>query len=243
MTHNDTAEKTNVANQEAHDLTKLVETIVMAEWEQFQNVNNEGGPANCQGNWPTFFQMRASQFMTWTRPLLESYQKDLSDAVEQGRNLLTEKYGLMMQSTDPQYFLDNLAAYMPHPRAMRIEQQETIIAQQVEWADDFRTRYPHLGAAMRVLHTSEDTLAATSFETYLRAELTTYSQNTLDLYTARIKELKAAGKNITEMTITNTVHLGGFATLEEAEAAQAEGDSSQQGTAEQSTAASASAQA
>jgi hypothetical protein len=207
-------------DQSTKVLTALVEEIVTAEWNQFQQVNNEGGPANCQGNWPTFFQMRASQFMTWTRPLLESYRNDLAGAEASGRNLLTEKYGLMMASTDPNYFLENLEPYMPHLRAMRIEQQETIIEQQVSWADDFRTRYPRLGGAMRLLRTSEDTFTETSFETYLRAELSTYSQETLDLYDERISSLREEGRNITEMTITNTVHLGGFATLEEAEAAQ-----------------------
>ncbi|MCI1984846.1 MAG: DUF4125 family protein [Bifidobacteriaceae bacterium] len=205
---------------EAQDLTKLVETIVMTEWDQFQEVNNEGGPANCQGNWPTFFQMRASQFMTWNRVTLESYHADLERANESGRNLLTEKYGLMMASTDPEYFQQNLAAYMPKINEIRTEQQERIITLQVAWAYDFRDRFPKLGQAMRVLRTSEDTAETTSFETYLRAEMSTYSQTTLDHYQALILEDRAQGINITEQTILNTVHLGGFATLDEAEAAQ-----------------------
>ena len=202
------------------NLTALVEEIVTAEWNQFQDVNNEGGPANCQGNWPTFFQMRASQFMTWNQELLESYKSDLAEAEAHGRNLLTEKYGLMMASTDPAYFRTNLEPYMPRISELRVAQQERIIARQVTWADSFRQRYLKLGAAMRVLHTNEDTVDTTSFETYLRAEMTTYSQETLDLYEALIAHFGDTGRNITEATILNTVRLGGFSSLEEAEAAQ-----------------------
>jgi hypothetical protein len=208
------------ANSKAKAFTKLVETIVMTEWDQFQEVNNEGGPANCQGNWPTFFQMRASQFMTWNTVLLESYQADLDRANETGRNLLTEKYGLMMATTDPEYFHKNLEAYMPRINEIRREQQERIITIQVAWAYDFRDRYPKLGDAMRVLRTSEDTPEATSFETYLRAEMSTYSQTTLDHYQDLIVADREAGLNITEQTILSTVRLGGFSSLEEAEAAQ-----------------------
>lgn len=206
--------------QDQGTLTALVEEIVTAEWNQFQGVNNEGGPANCQGNWPTFFQMRASQFMTWNRVLLESYREDLAAAETSGRNLLTEKYGLMMASTDPAYFRAHLEPYMPHISEDRNAQQERIIARQVAWADDFRQRYPKLGAAMRVLRTNEDSAETTSFETYLRAEMTTYSQATLDLYEDLISQFVDNERNITEETILNTVRLGGFDSLDEAEAAQ-----------------------
>ena len=91
------------------------------------------------------------------------------------------------------------------------------------WAKDFRERYPKLGEAMRALTTTEDTPSATSFETYLRGELGTYSDQTFERYEAMIGERAAASpqRNITEETLLHTVQLGGFDTLEEAEASQA----------------------
>ena len=80
-----------------------------------------------------------------------------------------------------------------------------------------------LGEAMRVLTTTEDTPSATSFETYLRGELGTYSERTFQLYEVMISERAAASpqRNITEETLLHTVQLDGFDTLEEAEASQA----------------------
>ena len=77
----------------------LVEEVIRREWDQFQRTENEGGRASCQGNWPMFHQMRASQFMTWPEDLLRSYLDDLDEANRVGRNLVTEKYARMMAST------------------------------------------------------------------------------------------------------------------------------------------------
>ena len=43
----------------------LIEKIIAEEWKQFDQVNNEGGRASCQDNWPTFHIMRKSQFDNW----------------------------------------------------------------------------------------------------------------------------------------------------------------------------------
>ncbi|MFC0265310.1 DUF4125 family protein [Alloscardovia macacae] len=189
------------------------EDIVSAEWQQFQQVNNEGGRANCQGNWPMFHTMRLSQFLTWPDDLRESYARDLSS----GRNLLMEKYAWMMASTEPDYFHRELEPYLLHISDERRAEQERIIAQQVEWARSFHARYPHLGANMRVLTTQQDTRESTSFETYLRGELCTYSDETVQLYAAFVRSLADSGTNLTERILLETVRLSGYDTLEQAE--------------------------
>lgn len=199
----------------------LVEEVIRREWDQFQRTENEGGRASCQGNWPMFHQMRASQFITWPEDLLRSYLDDLDEANRVGRNLVTEKYARMMASTAPDEYRERIEPFIPRLSDERVARQERVIAVQVAWARDFRGRYPKLGAAMRVLTTAEDTPEDTSFETYLRGELGTYSDRTMALYEAMVENLQAAGRNLTEQTVANTVRLGGFADLEEAEAAQA----------------------
>lgn len=199
----------------------LVEEVIRREWDQFQRTENEGGRASCQGNWPMFHQMRASQFMTWPEDLLRSYLDDLDEANRVGRNLVTEKYARMMASTTPDEYRERIEPFIPRLSDERVARQERVIAVQVAWARDFRGHYPKLGAAMRVLTTAEDTPEDTSFETYLRGELGTYSDRTMALYEAMVEDLQAAGRNLTEQTVANTVRLGGFADLEEAESAQA----------------------
>ena len=199
---------------------ELREAIVRHEWDQFQRTNNEGGRAACQGNWPMFHQMRLSQFLTWPHDLLASYRNDLERADATGRNLVTEKYGRMMRSTHPEEYTANIEPYIPSLSASREALQERIIAMQVAWARKFRERYPKLGQAMRVLTTAEDTADATSFETYLRGELGTYSEHTLNLYLAFVEHLAGEQRNLTEETIANTVRFGGFHDLMEAESTQ-----------------------
>ena len=194
--------------------------IVEHEWAQFQRVDNEGGRADCQGDWPTFHQMRIAQFLTWPLPLLHSYADDLDDADASGRNLLTEKYARMMASTEPDRYAREIGPRLPVLDEARLARQEAVIAVQVAWALAFRGTHPRLGQAMRVLRTTQDTLAETSFETYLRGELGTYSLVTLGLYEDLVAATRRAGQNLTEQTLTWTVVLGGFADLAEAEAAQ-----------------------
>ncbi len=191
----------------------LAEDIVQTEWNQFQQVNNEGGRANCQGNWPMFHTMRLSQFLTWNEELLSSYRDDLAS----GRNLLMEKYAWMMESTEPDYFHKELEPYLVQISPERREQQEAIITQQLVWAKDFHERYPHLGDNMRVLYTAQDTKETTSFETYLRGELCTYSQQTVDLYAQFIAEKSAHNINLTEEILTWTARLSGYDSLAQAE--------------------------
>lgn len=200
---------------------ETAEQVVSHEWAQFQRVNGEDGRAVCQDDWCTFRQMRLAQFLTWPLPLLRSWAGDLADADSRGRNLITEKYARMMASTEPERYQRELAPSLPELTSARIAQQEEVVAIQVVWAEEFIARYPHLGEGMRVLRTSQDTLTDTSFETYLRGELGTYSGRTSALYRAFVLHLQRQGANLTAQTLRWTVLLGGFTGLAEAEAAQA----------------------
>ncbi len=199
----------------------LAEAVVRHEFTQFDAVDSEGGRAACQDDWPTFHGQRLPQFLTWTVPLLESYGSDLAAADSAGRNLLTEKYARMMASTEPQRYAREIAPRLPALGAERVAAQEDVIATQVAWARDFHARFPSLGAGMRVLRTEQDSLAETSFETYLRGELGTYGPRTFALYQELVAEVGRRGGNLTEQTVQLTVALAGMGSLDEAEAAQA----------------------
>lgn len=194
----------------------LVDKIVALEWEAFDKVQNIGGRADCQDDWGTFSIMRKSQYLAWTTELLESFINDFEQAGGQGRNLITEKYGRMMASTSPLEYAQ-LADKLPPMDEAQIAIIEQIAAIQVGWMEEFCQKYPKMAVNCRSIHTAEDTPWNTSYETYLRGELSTYSPRTLKLYGAFIVELMQQKENLARIIMTNTAFLYGYASLEDAE--------------------------
>ena len=74
-----------------------------------------------------------------------------------------------------------------------------------------------MASGARVIHTSEDGPYETSYETYLRGEIGTYSDDMLMLYGRFIASLAREGKNLAQMTMENTVHMYGYDSLGSAE--------------------------
>lgn len=204
---------------EDKERNQLIDEIIEREWEQFQYVQNEGGRASCQDDHETFVIMRKSQFMNWTKALLESYRQDLIEAEANHWNLLTEKYARMMESTAPEQYKE-LAPILPKRSKERIEMQEKMIAQQMRWEEDFASRYPAIASTGRVLHTSEDTPWDTSIETYARGEISTYSDRTVELLKELYDQMAADHENLSENTLRNMTALYGYESLEQAEEQQ-----------------------
>ena len=196
---------------------EVINNIIELEYSQFDRTRNEGGRAFCQNDWGTFSIMRKSQYMTWPKELLDSYYQDLLGAEERGWNLITEKYARMMKTTTPEKYRE-LEDKLPVLSEERIAIQEEIIAIQVVWMEEFAAQYPKMAGNARSIHTSEDTPDNTSYETYLRGEIGTYSENTLVLYGRFIVSLFQNGQNLAFQIMENTAKLYGYASLEDAEA-------------------------
>lgn len=194
----------------------LVEQIVALEWQQFDQVKNEGGRADCQDDFMTFSIMRKSQYLTWDTELLESYLRDLEEANATGWNLIMEKYARMMKSTASLQY-EKLKAQLPVRSDKRIAIQEAIIQIQVTWMEEFAKKYPQMAQNARSIHTSEDTAYNTSYETYLRGEMGCYSEETFILYGRFIANLLKEGKNLAYETMNHTALLYGYESVEEAE--------------------------
>ncbi len=196
--------------------TALINEMVSLEWEAFDQVENEGGRADCQDDWNTFSIMRKSQYLTWSEEMIKSYISDFRRANARGWNLITEKYGRMMESTAPSHYA-KLKDSLPELPEVKKEIIEEIIKIQVDWMEEFAARYPKAAGNARTIHTSEDTPFNTSYETYLRGELSTYSDETLDLYGRFIARLCRENLNLAEMTMENTALLYGYSSLEDLE--------------------------
>lgn len=194
----------------------IIEKIVDLEWKQFDKVENRGGRADCQDNFETFSIMRKSQYLTWTEEMLVSYCNDLIAADNKGWNLIMEKYARMMKSTNPEEYAQ-LEENLPVLSEDRIRIQEEVIKIQVAWMEEAVEKYPRMTSNMRSVRTSTDNAFNTSYETYLRGELGTYSENTFILYTGFVISLLKAGRNLALETIENTAKLYGYVSTEEAE--------------------------
>ena len=87
---------------------------------------------------------------------------------------------------------------------------------EVSMREDMNEKYPYLLALARLTHTLEDEKDDTSFETYLRGELMTYSDETLYLYGQMVLRMVQNQENLIEKILTNTVKAYGYSSLEEA---------------------------
>lgn len=195
---------------------EIIDEIVHLEFEAFDKVQNEGGRAECQNNWPFFYVMRKSQYLTWTDDMLITIRDLWSENKAKDWNMITEKYGRMMESTAPEEYQKIKDSFTE--KSERTRQIVDQIAQiQVEWMKDFALKYPKLASNARDITSDADAVDNASYETYLKGELLTYSEKLLAMYAEFIVDLYKTGKNLAAMTIENTAKLQGYESLEAAE--------------------------
>lgn len=195
---------------------KSVAELILKEWSQFQRVQNEGGRASCQDHMKEFVVNRLAQFLTWNDEMRQSYYQDLEAAEAIGWNLLTEKYARMMRYTAPEQYagICNRLPVITEAKEFLVRQ---ILAIQLRWQEEYTRRYPKLSRGSRPTASSNDADHVTSFETYLRCELYTYSEHTLELYLRHAEEMERQGQNMTIMNLSIIAEAYGFSSLQEME--------------------------
>ena len=199
------------------DIIYTAEEIIAMEWDFFDKVQNEGGRADCQDDYYTFSIMRRSQYYCWELPMLCSLYEDFKAAKADGRNPITEKYGYMMETTAPARFAE-IRSSLPEIPQQKKELCAAICRIQTGMMEEFAAHYPKLAGRARTIHTYEDTPWLTSYETYLRGELYTYSDITLKLYGSFIARLCTEEKNLAYMIMEQSVKMYGYESLDQAEA-------------------------
>ena len=122
-----------------------------------------------------------------------------------------------MESTAPEEY-EKMKENFPVLSAEKKAIIEEIVRMQVKWMEEFAAEYPKLAGNARSIHTYEDHLWNTSYETYLRGELGTYSDKMLELYAKYIVEYARTGKNVARDIMEESVWMYGYEGLDEAEA-------------------------
>ena len=179
----------------------LIEEILNIELEMFLNVRSLQ-KASCQEDPDSFRIVRMAQFLSWSEDTLDNYLNCLRLAIKEGRNLMTEKYARM----------EGLIS-----RPNKNPLIEKILSVQYAWQKEMFEKYPNLMRGARPLASSDDSIYQTSFETYLRGELGTYSDETLESLHRDISEKLERGENMTEKVYEHTVRGLEYDSLEEAE--------------------------
>ena len=174
----------------------LIEKILRIELEMFLAVSSFE-KARCQESPGAFKLVRGSVFEVWSEDTLGAYLKDLAEAVNAGRNLMAEKYARM----------DNLI-----PCLSLNSKIDDILEIEVEWQKSVQRKYPHM------LSGSPATGHCTAnFDVYLRCELETYSDKTIESYFGDILRAKEEGKNLADEKNTRIFQKLGYKSLKQAE--------------------------
>ena len=206
--------KVNTEEEEIKQNT--IHQIIIREWEFFQNVHNTGGRASCQDNYEEFNIMRSSQWEIFSLPILRSYLDDLVLAKYKDRNPVMEKYAYMMKYSAPKEY-EEIESFLPVISEWKREITEKIIKIYLKWEAETIVKYPAITGKGRKLYSESDTPEYTSIETYLRGELLSYSEKTLQLYYDYVTDCKNENKNLAEINIENIVRKKGYNSLEDAE--------------------------
>jgi len=178
---------------------ELLEHVLDMEWEMFVSVKS-AEPASCQSSPDKFRAIRGSVFEMWSDNMLASYLIQLSVAKMQGRNLLTEKYARMDNSIPPlseSPYIDEI-----------VEISEL-------WQNELQENYPAL--YKRCCRTLEPVGDGRNFSVYLRSELETYGDNTLELYHERVKNAYDQKRNLSIEALRHLIEKSGYRDLKHAE--------------------------
>ena len=181
--------------------TQLIDEILDMELEMFLAVRSDG-PSMCQQHPEAFKFHRRLQFAVWSDGTLSCYRDDLRRARRSGENLMTVKYARMQGLISPR---------STNPLI------EVILQIKKDWQADMMRRYPAVMGGARPLDGSAEDRWVTSFETYARGELETYSDATLASLHADLQDLQARGINASEQIYQLQAERSGFASLEAAE--------------------------
>ncbi len=170
----------------------LITDVVSNEWEMFTNTNNIGRRSSCQDQKGNFIASRAAYWNMFDEQVLSSYLKDLSNAKSNKINLAAQKYGYMMESTDPDYFKSIKHLLVP-VSDKKLKLVDSIMLIYMKWEEYLISS--SLDNKNRVLYKQYDSKYNTSVETYMRGELTSYSEETLYLILAQFLKNVSDGEN------------------------------------------------
>ena len=145
----------------------LIISIIQQEWPLFTSTQNVGHRSPCQDQMANFIVSRHAYWSMYSTPVLQSYLHDLEVARMKGHNLVTFKYGYMMEATHPDEFLA-IKDKLPPMSSTKVSLVTAIMALYMKWDTHHRP-----------IQSKDNSMTHTSVETYMTGELQSYSEETL----------------------------------------------------------------
>ncbi len=174
------------------DKNKVVHKILDIEVDMFRRVPT-GEEPSCRAHLDDMKLHRRGQFSTWSLETCKSYLNDLQEAELKGTNLMTIKYARM----------DDLIP--PYSKSPYID---AIVGTFVEWQKEMLEKYPNIMRGGRDIG---------DFERYLRGELETYSDKTLELLQRDVQHYEDAGNNMSVAVYEYLARQSGYGSIDELE--------------------------
>lgn len=178
----------------------ILAKILEIEKKMFLSVNSiDESP--CQKDIESFLIHRRAQFSPWSNEVLRAYLTDLELADQKGNNLMTLKYARME---------DKIPILNNNPLIEKIVEISRV------WQGEMIEHYPSIMRGGRPLNDSDSSVMV-SYLTYLKAELETYSDNTIMLLYQLILSKKNQNINISEEVYQYLVTEMGYESMTDAE--------------------------
>lgn len=197
-------------------MTQIIEDIIALEWDMTNRTDLINRLRPCMYDKDLFITNRKRLLATWNEDLQKSYYQDLCMAQKEGRNPVNEKYGYMLEQTNPEEY-DRIKDQLPECSLEKLFLIDWISQHLVEWQEGLAQKYPRLVGNKNMIRRNQDNQQQKTFEAHIRSELATFSEETLRTYAAYIEQLQKSGLNLNQMIFENVVAPYGCQTLEEAE--------------------------
>ena len=176
---------------EQKDREELLREITDIELRMFLAVE-PSIPSACQEQPETFKLMRKASFYVLSNETLESYLKDLQEALDENRNLMELKYAR----------IDDLIPCLNNNPII-----DKIVEAEGRWLKELAERSP------LTFKGRADYAAGV----YLRSELETYSNETLESYFKDVSKAMEEGRNLTEERYTFIFQQTGYDSIDDME--------------------------
>lgn len=157
----------------------LIISIIQQEWPLFTSTQNVDHRSPCQDQITNFIVSRHAYWSMYSTPVLQSYLHDLEVARMKGYNLVTFKYGYMMEATHPEEFLA-IKDKLPSISNTKLSLVTAIMALYMKWELEIQSKMPGYDTHHRPIQAKDNSSTHTSVETYMTGELQSYSENTLE---------------------------------------------------------------